>query len=580
MDKYLNRVSRLRILTLCLLIAIATLVVRLFQIQILMHAKYTEMAYKEQVKKLVIPAKRGLIYTLDNGRPSPIVLNTTVYKMFIDPMVVKDEPGIKAALYEEARANIYQEDKLNDKFTNKKSRYQVVAINLSRQQAEKIKAKKLFGVGFQALSKRVYPESELAAQLLGFVNAEGGQYGVEGALNHRLAGQDGVLESVTDIAQVPLTIGEQNTHRAAVDGDNLVLTIDKNIQAQVEKSIFAAADKIGADNISVLVLNPKNSQILAMASYPTFDPSNYASTKDIKLFNNPVTMLLYEPGSVMKTFTLAMALNENIVQPQSYFYNTDLVRVADRTIVNAIKGKTGWITMQTAMNYSLNTGMVEILARAGGGQINSKSNRLLYSYLHDRFRLGLRTGVEIPDAPGLIISPDQQEGNAVRYSNMTFGQGLNLTMLQVANAYAALVNGGNFYQPTIIAGLIQPNGEFMPAEPRVSSGQIIKSQTSQSMRQVLQEVRRVDRTGRFDRIGFNIGGKTGTSETLDAQGKYTKTQTIASYLGHGGGRQAEYVIMVQVGAKGRYLTGGAHAAPIFGEISNWLLTYLKIQPKE
>ncbi|MGI6612391.1 MAG: peptidoglycan D,D-transpeptidase FtsI family protein [Candidatus Nanosyncoccaceae bacterium] len=579
MEKRSTKDSRVSLIVAMMIITFAVFIVRLFYIQIISHAKYTEMAYKEQVKKLTIPAKRGLIYAMDGTTPTPVVLNTTVYKMFIDPVVVKNQGAVKAALFELAPNNVLQPDKLDDKFAKTGSRYQIVADNLTREQAKGLKEKRLSGVGFQEVSKRVYPEGTLASQVLGFVNAEGGQYGVEGGLNDRLSGQDGLLESVTDIAQVPLTIGEQNTHIPAKDGDNIVLTLDKNIQAYVEKIVLESVDRFGADEISVLVINPNNNSIMALANYPSFDPSEYQKVSDVSLFNNRVTMVPYEPGSVIKTLTMAMGLNENIITPTTTFYNTDRVKVADRQVVNAIKGHTGNVTMQDAMRYSLNTGMIEILSRAGGGQINSKSINLLYKYFYDDFGLGQQTGIEIPEVSGIVVPPTSHEGNAVRYSNMAFGQGMNVTMLQTAAAFAGVINEGKYYRPTIVGGVIDSNGEFQSAMSSEPARQIVTPETSYTLRKMVSEVRSSDSTGWSDPAGFEIGGKTGTSETL-RDGKYIKTQTIASYLGYGGGVRPEYVIMVQVGAKDRYMVGGAVAAPIFNEISNWLIQYLKIPPKE
>ena len=578
MNNYLAKGTRIKAITLGLLVVFAIFIVRLFHIQILSHQKYTTMAYKEQVKKLTIPARRGLIYALDGIRPTPIVFNATVYRVFVDPVVVKDAGLIKSALLEVAPDNIFQPDKLDEKFKQTGSRYQVVANDLTREQAETLKTKRLAGMGFQAISKRVYPEGALASQVLGFVNAEGGQYGVEGGLEKRLAGQDGLLESVTDIANVPLTIGEQNTHIPAKDGDNIVLTIDKNLQAYVESVIVESADRFKADEISVVVMNPNSGAILAMANYPSFDPSEYTKVTDVALFNNRVTMIPYEPGSVIKTLTVAMGLNEGIITPSTTFYNTDRVRVADRQIVNAIRGHTGTVTMQDALRYSLNTGMVEILTRSGGGQINSKAINLLYKYFHDIFGLGERTGIEVPEVGGIVIAPTSHEGNAVRYSNMAFGQGMNVTMLQTVAAFSGVINGGNYYRPTVVAGTVDQVGEFSKAKETAPLRQVITAETSRTLKEMMVASRSSDKTGRLDPAGFEIGGKTGTSETL-RDGKYIKTQTIASYLGYGGGARPEYVIMVQVGGKDRYMVGGVEAAPIFGQISNWLIQYLKITPK-
>lgn len=579
MKKSPARDSRISLIVAVVVITFAVFIVRLFYIQVVSHSKYTDMAYKEQVKKLTIPARRGLIYAMDSNGPTPIVMNSTVYKAFIDPMVVKDKGAIKSALTELAKDNILQPDTLDERFTKSGSRYQVVATDLTREQAAKLKEMKLAGLGFQEFSKRVYPEGTLAAQVLGFVNADGGQYGVEGGLNKRLSGQDGLLESVTDVAKVPLTIGEQNVHVPARDGDDVVLTIDKNVQAQVEKVVLESVDRFKVDEVSVLVLNPNNGFVMAMANYPSFDPSEYHKVSDVSLFNNRITMVPYEPGSVVKTLTMAMGLNEGIVTPETTFYNTDKVRVADRTIVNAIKGRTGNVTMQDAMRYSLNTEMVEILSRAGGGQINSKSIKLLYKYFHDDLGLGQKTGIELPETTGVVVPPTSHEGNAVRYSNMAFGQGMNVTMLQVASAFSGVINEGKYCQPTIVAGAIDQDGQFKPDEVAKPVRQVVTPTTSRTLRNMIVKSRSDDSTGRLDPAGFEIGGKTGTSETL-RDGKYIKTQTIASYLGYGGGDRPEYVIMVQVAAKDRYLVGGSEAAPIFGQISNWLIQYLKIPPKE
>lgn len=578
MNKYFKRRTRVTALAVLLLMSLGLFTFRLFSIQIISHDDYVTLAYKEQVKKLVIPAKRGAIYALDRGKPSPMVLNTTVYTMFVDPMVIKNPADIKRVLNKYALENIYQPDKIDEKLAYTSSRYQVLATDLTRQQAEQIKAEKLFGVGFQAVSKRVYPEGVLAAQVLGFVNAEGGQYGVEGGLHNRLSGKDGLLESVTDVSQVPLSIGEQYTHVPAQDGENIVLTIDKNIQAFAEQVISESAQANRYDQVSMIIMRPDTGEVMAMANYPSYNPTEYSKVADATLFNNRITMVPYEPGSVMKTFTVAMGLDKNIITPATTFYNSDRVKVADRMIVNAVKGHTGTVTMQDAMRYSMNTGMVEILVRAGGGQINSKSINLFYDYLHNHFRFGQRTGIEVPETKGLLVPPTSQEGNAVRYANMSFGQGYNPTMLQVATAFSALINGGKYHRPTLVSGVVDSGGKFIRSE-KTSFDQVVRPETSTTLREMIIKTRAGDSTGLNDPKGFEVGGKTGTSETIE-DGKYIKTQTIASYLGYGGGEYPEYVIMVQVGAKGRYLVGGIDAAPIFSRMSNWLLEYLRIQPKE
>ena len=567
--------SRVRILSGILTVTVALIVVRLFQLQVIDHQKYRQLAYQEQVKKLTIPAHRGLIYALDHQTPAPLVMNETVYTMFVDPQVVKDDKAVLAALVGLNQDLIIGNPA--EKLTQKNTRYQVLARGLSRQQAEAIKAKKLTGIGFQAVSRRIYPEGALASQVLGFVNANGGQYGVEGRLDKRLTGENGVLEAVTDISDVPLTVGEKYTNIPARNGDNLVLSIDRNIQSQVEKILKAGLEKVGADNGSALVMNPQTGQIMAMVNYPSYSVAEFNKVKDVALFNNATVDRPYEAGSVIKVFTVAMGINEGKITPQTVFYNQDTVKVGDRTIKNAYKGKIGNITMQDALQYSLNTGMVNIISRLGGGNIDRSARNIIYNYFHDRFRLGQKTNVELPETAGIIIPPTEVEGNAVRYSNMSFGQGMDVTMVQVAAGFSAIINGGVYYQPTVLAGTVE-NGIFKAQAPKVIDGQVVKNTTSTQVRQMLTEARRLYYKN-IDRAGYEIGGKTGTSEKI-VDGKYVENQTIATYLGYGGTNRPEYVIMIRVDGKGKYLAGNTDAAPIFTDISNWLIDYLKLYPKE
>lgn len=567
--------SRVRILSGILTVTVALIVVRLFQLQVIDHQKYRQLAYQEQVKKMTIPAHRGLIYALDHQTPAPLVMNETVYTMFVDPQVVKDDKAVLAALVGLNQDLIIGNPA--EKLTQKNTRYQVLARGLSRQQAEAIKAKKLTGIGFQAVSRRIYPEGALASQVLGFVNANGGQYGVEGKLDKRLTGENGVLEAVTDISDVPLTVGEKYTNIPARNGDNLVLSIDRNIQSQVEKILKAGLEKVGADNGSALVMNPQTGQIMAMVNYPSYSVAEFSKVKDVALFNNATVDRPYEAGSVIKVFTVAMGINEGKITPQTVFYNQDTVKVGDRTIKNAYKGKIGNITMQDALQYSLNTGMVNIISRLGGGNIDRSARNIIYNYFHDRFRLGQKTNVELPETAGIIIPPTEVEGNAVRYSNMSFGQGMDVTMVQVAAGFSAIINGGVYYQPTVLAGTVE-NGAFKAQAPKVIDGQVVKNTTSTQVRQMLTEARRLYYKN-VDRAGYEIGGKTGTSEKI-VDGKYVENQTIATYLGYGGTNRPEYVIMIRVDGKGKYLAGNTDAAPIFTDISNWLIDYLKLYPKE
>ncbi len=578
MELSFQKGSRSLVLGGLLLVVMALFVARLFYLQIIMHDDYVAQATAEQVKPLTIPAKRGLIYAMDGDTPQKLVMNQTVYTLFVDPATVTEPEKIMSVVRQVAGGNLRSGiDKL---IAKKDTRYQIIGTKLTRQQAEMIKKENLKGVGFQEVSQRVYPEGGLAAQTLGFVNSEGtGQYGVEESLNDRLTGHDGLLKSVTDISGVPLTIGTQNINRPAKNGDNIALTIDRNIQAYTEKALASGLQKSGATHGSVIVMDPQSGKVMAMANLPTYKPAEFTKVTDAEAFNNSVITKPYEPGSDIKTFTVATGLDKGVIQPTSTYVNTDKITVEDRTITNATKGETGTITMQTALNYSLNTGMVTVAQRLGdGNNITQGARNSLYDYFHNRFGFGQKTGIELAgEQGGIVIAPDQVEGNAVRYSNMTFGQGMDLTMIQVASAFGALVNGGTYYYPTVIAGTVNDDGELTADTPKAPRTGVISADTSSKIHEMIHTARATF-YAKNDKQGYDIGGKTGTSQTIE-NGKYVDNQTIGTYLGYGGDSAARYVIMVEVSGKGLNLQGNKDAMPIFTDISNWMIDYLKLQPR-
>lgn len=577
----LEKGSRPRILAILTLAVMAVFVVRLFYLQIIQHDHYVDQARKEQQKQWILPAKRGEIYAMDGTTPVPLVLNETVYTVFADPKVI-DEPQkvtdlIKRVAGGNARSN------LDGLLAKKETRYQILATKVTRKQAEMMKEEGLRGIGFQEESQRVYPEGKLAAQTLGFVNAEGkGQYGLEEALNERLTGLDGMLVSVTDVSNVPLTIGDKNIKEPAKDGDAIVTTVDRNIQSYTEKALAAGLKRTGATNGSVMIMDPQTGKVLAMANLPTYSPGQYNKVTDASAFNNATISAPYEPGSDVKALTMAVGLDKGVVSSTSTYNNTDYIKVEDRTITNATKGQTGNITFQHALNYSLNTGFVTVAQRLGDGKsINLQARNTMYDYFHNKFGLGELTGIELAnEAKGTVIPPTDQDGGAVRYSNMAFGQGLDVTMVQVCAAFSTIINGGTYYAPTVIAGTLDPDtGVLKPAAAKPSRQNVMSASASSEMRTMVHDARAAFHASK-DKKGYYTGGKTGTSQTIE-NGKYVNDQTIGTYLGFGGDSQKtpRYVIMVQVSGKHMNLEGGKHAMPIFTDISNWLLDYMKLQPK-
>lgn len=570
--------SRSKFLAVIVFAVMAIFIFRLFYLQVIKYDYYVQLATGTQVKRLEIPAKRGVIYALDNETPIPLVMNQTVFTVFADPQVAVDNEKIAKVVREIAGGSA--RNNLEELLAKEDSRYQILATKVTRLQADMIRKEGLAGVGFQEGVQRVYPEGQLASQTLGFVDHEGvGRYGVEGYLDDRLNGDDGLLQSVTDVSAVPLTIGDAYIDKPAINGDNLVLSIDRNIQSQIELILKNNLESTGANEGSVVVMNPNNGQIVAMTNLPTYDPSKLSQVDDLSVLNNGVVANPYEPGSVIKTLTMAIGIDKGVVSPTSTYYNSDYITVDDRTITNATKGQTGEISFQHALNWSLNTGFVTVAMRLGDGKsINRLARDTMYDYYYNRFGFGKQTGIEVDgEAKGIIWAPTEVEGNAVRYSNMSFGQGMNLTMVQVASAFSSLVNGGKYYKPTVLSGVIDKDDKYIKNKIVEPSLPILES-TANQMRAMIHDARvQMSITG--DKPGYYIGGKTGTSQVLDDGAYSLDGATIGTYLGFGGSEdRTEYVIMVRLSGDGESYSG-QDARGVFTQISNYLLDYLKIQPK-
>lgn len=568
------------LLALCFILIVA----RMYDLQIISHQKYVDLAMSQQTMQNTIFAKRGEIYMMDGNNTTPVVMNEKVYTISVDPFLLRSEGG-QGLKEDEAKIDQlvqgYAVNTWDKVFANEASRYAVIAKNVPYERAKQIKEAKITGVYAQGSTKRVYPEGDLAAQVLGFVNADGkGQYGIEGSLNKELTGVNGILKTVKDVNNIPLTIGKNNVRVPAQDGKNVVLSIDRNIQKKTEDAIKTTIEKFHVTNASAVVMNPRNGQILAMAGTPTYNPAEYAKVTDARAFQTDVTMSAFNPASVCKTFALAAAVDSGVMTPETTYNNTDLVTIDGWPIQNAIKGHTGNISMQEVLTYSLNTGSIQALRLLGGSEteITYQGKEKLYDYYYNRFGLGKYTGIELAESKGTVIPPTDIDGTNARYANMTFGQSLDLTMIQVATAFSAVVNGGDYYTPTLVAGEIK-NGEFVRNVLKERDHQAIESSTSETMRKMLHTARLVFPNVKYYDEGVYVGGKTGTAQVVK-NGKYTFDETIATYIGYGARSETdypEYVIMTKVWEDNRRLDGGMNAKPIFDEISQFMVNYLKMR---
>jgi cell division protein FtsI/penicillin-binding protein 2 len=584
MNLSLTNHSRSRTLLFIMCAVGAVFVVRLFYLQVMRHDYYDTEALREHTTKFTLPAQRGEIYARDGGNAiAPLVMNEASYIVYADPRYVTDEHKVADVLRQVAGGNVV--DNFEDGLKNKDLQYTVLARQISQKQADLINQQKLSGVGMQEQDKRVYPEGALAAQVLGYVNSDGkGQYGIEQALNSDLSGTAGQLKAVTDVRGIPLSVGD-NVETPPQDGKNIVLSIDRNIQSYVEQALKEGLDKVHAAHGSVVVMDPNTGQVMAMANLPSFDPDKYYQQSDYSAFQNAVVSSPYEAGSVVKTFTMATGLNEGVIKPESTYNDTGSVKIDDAVIRNVLQNVNGTRSMTEVFQYSLNTGVVWVLQQLGGGELNSTARQRLFGYFTNNYMFGKKTGIEqAGELAGQVSEPNTGNGDNVRYANMAFGQGMDTTMIQLAAGFSAMVNGGTYYKPTVVAGYVGSDGSVSKKAPQVVKSNVLKPDVSRELNDMMHVARTKSLVGQ-DKPGYYVAGKTGTAQVIDPKtGAYSDNNAIGSYLGFGGNSNStpKYVIMVRVtDAKisSAAYAGGEAAAPIFANISNWLLDYLQVRPQ-
>ena len=597
-----TELNRIKILRGIIFAALAIILVRLFFIQIIEHSEWVARAEKQHTLLETITAKRGEIYMMDHGEPVAVVLNQTTYQIVIDPTVTKKEDIEKVI---STYAKDYATANLDEVYSQEGLRYSIVAKNVPHPIAEQIAKSETPAIWLKKTNQRVYPEGEFASGLLGFVNADGkGQYGIEGSLNQTLAGEDGMLKTTADINKVALSIGNDNVKIPAKDGENVILSVDRGFQRGVEDLASDAIANSVATNAAVLAMDPTTGEILAMANLPNYNPADYGNVKDASAYNNYTTEIPYEPASTCKVFTFAAAINEGKMSPSTTYVNRGYEVIDGKVINNADKRASlnGTISMQTALSFSLNTGSIYALKLLGNDTttINAEGREKLYEYYHDRFRLGQSTGFELYEDIGYVWDPHADAyGLNAAYANMTFGQNLSLTMLQVASAFSAVVNGGIYHIPTVVKETVAstgdvPGGGTTPSVSEVGeekaqqdqsrnttgpAAQVISAETSATMRAMLVENRITKANRGIDRPGYAVGGKTGTAQTI-RDGAYVMDEFVGSYLGFVGtkGELPKVVIMVKMWGEGQEVEGNKAPASLFDALSNYAIDYFKIKP--
>ncbi len=322
----------------------------------------------------------------------------------------------------------------------------------------------------------------------------------------------------------------------------------------------------GADSGSVIVMNPKTGAILAMAGAPDFDPNQFNKATDPRVFSNEATIGNFEPGSTLKALTMAAAINDGKMTPDTTYTDTGRVEVDNYVIKNAEGGPRGVQTMTEALDYSLNTGAIFAQTLLG--------NKDFLKYIN-AFGLGKKTGIELPEGSGDLTG---LKGNiTVNYYTASFGQGITVTPIQLVQAYSALANGGKMMKPFVVQTKINPDGSRVNTDPKVIN-QVITTQTANAISAMLVDVVENGFGKRAAVPGYFLAGKTGTAQVVGANGKYDPTNNIGSFIGYGPVEDPKFLMLVRVDHPRDVQFAESTAGPAWGEIAKFILNYYNVPP--
>jgi cell division protein FtsI (penicillin-binding protein 3) len=503
-------------------------------------------AVAQQVEDVQVAARRGTI-TDRNG--VELAVSEDSVTVYADPRVVND-PGGTASKLAPFLGRSWQE--LDTKLSDRSKGFVYLARKLPLSKGSLVQKLHIPGIGTTEEPRRVYPQGSLAGQLLGSVGVDNyGLSGIEQSLEKTLHGKDGKRRIVNDALGKPVSIVDS---QRALPGKDVQLTIDANIQQRVESVLAGVGQAFSPRGATALVMDPRTGEILALANWPAADPSKPGTASYAT--QNRAVQTNYEPGSTFKAFTVAGALEEKLITPDSAFDLPVNLQVADRTITDAEVRGPETLTVAQILAQSSNVGAVKIGEKLGADRFDKWVRR---------FGFGASTGIDLPgEQAGIVLKPEHYSGSSM--GNMPIGQGIAVTPIQMATGYEAFADNGVIHRPHVIKG--------DPAPAR----RVISRKTAARVSRMLEGVLGPGGTAQEAQVnGYTLAGKTGTAQKAIAGG-YSKTDFIASFIGFAPARDPRLLVAVMVDTpRGNYY-GGAVAAPVFQKIVSFALPYLRIPP--
>ena len=433
---------------------------------------------------------------------------------------------------------------------------------------------KIPAFGFDFKKYRYYPENEIGAQLLGYVssidNGGKGHYGLEEFFNDDLKGKLGSVKTEKG-ATANVMIVNNREYIKPENGSDLILTINRNIEFFACDKLKEAVKKHGATGGTVIVINPKTGAIIAMCSEPSFDPNNYNNVKDISAFNNPATFYQYEPGSVFKTVTMAIAIDQGKVTPATTYKDDGEIMIPgwNKPIKNsdfATHGGHGVVDMNTVLDYSLNTGAIFAMRQTGP--------KIFADYIKN-FGFGERTGIELgSEGPGNIGNLFQNKVREIDAATASFGQGIAVTPLQMIMPYQAIANHGLLMKPYIVDAIMRPDGKTEITVPK-NVRQIISEKTADTVSAMLVNVVENGHAQKAHINGYYIGAKTGTAQVATTGG-YSTTDYDHTFIGIAPIENPAFVMLTKIDAPKDAEYAESTALPLWRDIADFMLQYYQI----
>lgn len=535
------------------LLCFLVIVGRAFWLQGVQGAQLASEAVYQQTEVVTVPGLRG---NLLDRRGNKLAASEDAATIYATPYQVENPPQAAAKL-----APILDQPKgeVLEALTAE-SGFSYLAKKVDLGTAARVEALDLEGVGELPDSRRTYPQGEMAGQVIGAVGSENqGLTGLEAGEEEVLGGSDGERRIVNDALGEPIRL---ETVKEAEDGEDIQLTLDPVIQRETERVLNSVGETYLPKGATAIVVDPRSSQVLAMANWPPVDPADLSEVSNEDLLNK-ATGFTYEPGSTFKAFTVSAALEEKLVTPTSEFTLAPSIQVADRTIEESHPRGTETMSVARILAESSNVGAVTIGLEVGAEK---------FSKWISRFGFGRPTGVQYPaEEQGIVPELDQYSGSTM--GNLPIGQGLSVTPMQMVAGYTAIANGGLLRPPQLVKRI----GEEEVHEPK--GKRVIDPEVASQVREMLEGVLGPGGTASEVSVpGYTLAGKTGTAQVAE-NGTYSETKYVASFIGFAPAQNPQLLAAVIVDEPQGEIYGGSVAAPAFGQIAEFALPYLGV-PQE